>query len=190
MLTYLSSDQLENVNVRWIYFISFILGSTVAVIALMSFVAVTSADCRKAIIPASYLSLIVTLLALSAAIGQLIWRTKFIDYLDGEEENGDVDSGEADSLKLLYVLTTFMNFFEVVSSVIRFGGSRAFYNSSVKIDRDFTNTLLAQDRDMDEKYDANKSKVYAKYDGLRDHYRNKYLEQAQQSSSPALGGGM
>jgi hypothetical protein len=176
MITYLSSDQLGNENVRWIYFASFILGGTVLAISIMSFVAVTSADCRKAIIPASYLSLIVTLLAVSTSIAQLIWRSKFSDYLDDEEEDGEVDSGDVDTLKLLYVLTTFMNFFEVVSSMIRFGGSRAYYNSSVKIDEDFTNTLLAHDRSMDEKHDANRTKVYAKYDGLRDHYRTKYVE--------------
>jgi len=182
MLIYLSSNQLENVNVRWIYLASFVLGSTVLVISLLSFVAVTSADCRKAVIPASYLSLAVAVFALITAIAQLIWHAGFIDYIDDEEANGDVDGGEADSLKLLYTLTTIMNFFEVISSSIRFGGSRAFYNSSVKVDKDFTNTLLAHDRSMDEKYDANRTKVYAKYDGLRDHYRSKYVE------PPLVGG--
>jgi hypothetical protein len=77
-----------------------------------------------------------------------------------------------------------MTIFEVVSSLIRFGGSRAYYNSSVKIDNDFTNSLLAHDRSMTEKHDANRSKVYAKYDGLRDHYRSKYVE------PPSGGAGM
>jgi hypothetical protein len=60
MTTTFSSDQLGNVNVEWINLASYILGGTVSCIAIMSFVAVTSADCRKVIIPASYLSLIVT----------------------------------------------------------------------------------------------------------------------------------
>jgi hypothetical protein len=183
MTTTLSSDQAENVNVRWINLASYVLGSTVSAIAIMSFVAVTSADCRKAIIPASYLSLIVTFLAAGTAIAQLVWRAKFTDYLEDEEEVNEIEGDDVDTLKFLYALTTMMNIFEVVSSLIRFGGSRAYYNSSVKIDNDFTNTLLAHDRSMDEKYDANKSKVYAKYDGLRDHYRSKYVE-----PPPGVGG--
>ena len=179
----LTSDQSGNVHVEWINTASYILGAIVTCISLMSFVAVTSADCRKAIIPASYLSLIVTILAVATSIAQLLQRSKFNDYLDDEEQAGELSGDDVDTLQFLYILTTFMNMFEVGSSLIRFGGSRAYYNSSVKIDNDFTNTLLAHDRSMDEKYDANRTKVYNKYDGLRDHYRAKYVD------PPPSGGG-
>ena len=175
----LSSDQVGNVNVQWISMASYILGATAAFVAVMSFVAVTSADCRKLIMPAGYISLVVVIMALCIAVTQLAWRSNFNDYLDDEQNDNNLSSDDVNTLQFLYILTTFMNFYLVVSSLIRFGGSRAFYNSSVKIDKDFTNTLLAHERSMDEKYDANRSKVYAKYDGLREHYHSKYVTAPQ-----------
>lgn len=176
MMLELNSEEKENVNIRWIMFVSLFLGAMIVCIALLGFIAVTSADCRKAILPSSYLSLFIAFLAAGTAITQFIKRSKFESYIDDEEAADSINGDDANSLKILYVLTSFMNVFEVVSSFIRFSGSRAFYNSSVKIDNDFTNTLLKQERSMDEQYDANRSKVYAKYDGLRDHYRAKYVE--------------
>jgi hypothetical protein len=138
----LTTEQAANINVHWIAILSFTLGGLIVSISSLSYLSMYYVDFRRTIIPISYLSLLVTGLAFGAVIAQLVCRAGFHHYMDNDQDNSlppgqapeEISTKVGNTLKTLYTITSFLNFVEVCTSLIRFGGGGSYYRSLLKVE--------------------------------------------------------
>lgn len=164
----------ENMTSQLVGYVAIIVGLLLLIVAFLSLCAISISSCRCAIIPSGYLAILTAIGALITGIVLLARKKKLFDYLNEHQDEIGLDDNDISTLERWAIFIVYSSFFEFVSSIIRFFSSKSLYLSLRKVDGAYESLLDEETKIMDEKIDQNRENINAKYDGLREHYRNKY----------------
>lgn len=167
-------DHFMDVETAWLGWCCAILGILLLLVALFSFCAITSSDCRWTIHPSRAIALLIALLGIGLGSAIFGMQNKFYNYLDSDGDSIGLSSGDIKMIKQWYLVVGYGAFGLVVIELLRFKMSQGFRETALQMDGEFDALLEEDRRNWDNTLSKNKEEREEKYNDLRAYYKNKY----------------
>lgn len=175
LFTKLGTKSFTDPDIAWLEWISLVLGVLLLTSSFLSFCAITSSSCRWAVIPSSYIGLLVAILAILLASLLLSLETHLHSYLSNHGNQIGLNSAEIDDIEKWCHILAYSLYCLAALQMLRYRISRGYRELALRVDGEFDALLAEEDKLYQEKFLANKTEREDKYDNLRSFYKNKYV---------------
>lgn len=169
LYTKLGSDFTDK-DVAWVGWCTGALGILLFIVSMLSLMAVLTPGCRCSMVPSNYLAIVVFIYIVGLAVASIAKQEQFFDYLN----HTDLSDNEVQTIKHWYTAISFTLLGMSIIEIWRLLLSLNFRDQALRVDTEFKQLLLEEERAYEEKSAANKDARESKYKDLREHYRLKY----------------
>lgn len=179
----LGAESFTDVRIAWLEYLCLSLGILLLTSSFLSFCAITNTSCRWAVIPSSYIGIIIAMLSL--LLGSLVFafKSKTHTYLVEHGSNIGLSENEVSDVEKWYDIIGYCLFSLCVVEFLRYRVSRGYREVALRADGEFDALLAEEDKHYQDRFLHNKSAREDKYDNLRSYYRSKYAAGGSGASS-------
>lgn len=183
LYTKLGSSSFTDPSIAWLEWISLILGVLLLTSSFLSFCAIANSSCRWAVIPSSYIGLLVAILALLLATLLLSLEPRLHTYLSNHGAAIGLNTAEISDVEKWCRIMAYSLFTLTAVQLLRYRVSRGYREAALRVDGEFDALLAEEDKLFQERFLSNREAREEKYDNLRSFYKNKYVGAGGASSS-------
>ena len=170
----LGPSSFTDIRIAWLEYLCLTLGVLLLTSSFLSFCAITNTNCRWAVIPSSYIGILVSILSLLLGSLVLSLQKQTHNFLNDHGTSVGLSSSDIDVIEKWYVYMGYCLLGLCVVEFLRFRVSRGYREAALRADGEFDALLAEEDKQYADRYAVHKSQREEKYDGLRAYYKNKY----------------
>ena len=183
LYTKLGNSSFTDPSIAWLEWISLVLGVLLLTSSFLSFCAIANSSCRWAVIPSSYIGLLVAMMALLLAVLLLSLETRLHTYLSNHGAEFGLNTAEISDVEKWCKVLAYSLFSLTVVQLLRYRVSRGYREAALRVDGEFDALLAEEDKLFQERFLSNREAREEKYDNLRSFYKNKYVGGGNGSST-------
>ena len=172
----LSVHSYKDEDIAWFIFAHLVISILLFAVASISFLsaASTSACCMKLNYFSSYLALIAALFSLIFGSISASKQSEVLSYFDSMADVNDISSSNIEAIKGSYRFIVYTLFAVCVLQLVRFKAAKAATDIALRAESEYVKLVDQEEQAFQHNLSENKSLRKEKYDGLRQHYRDKY----------------
>lgn len=162
------------IQVAWLEFFCLIEGILLLITAALSFLAISSTNCRSMAYPTDAFALLITLIDIGVGIAASKLQSVIIAYISDHGEELGLSQSNIDTVKNWFVVIVIAFFASAIFELLRIWLNRGFAHTSRRIDMEYSTLLDDEERAWEEKMQKAQQTTQEKYRKLKQFYHDKY----------------